>query len=84
MMHANMGPLAVGIAAPVFDAVADANGAIAVLTEPPLRNAFDVGALVVWDHPRALFRRKTSTAQWNYEGALASDMMLDLLEDTRP
>lgn len=66
------------------DAVANGSGLISVLTEPPLRNAFTVGAVVTWDHPRALFRRKDSTSQWDYEPGITKGITLDLLEDFRP
>jgi hypothetical protein len=66
------------------DATADSSGNITVQIEPPLRNAFSAGAAVTWNKPCALFRRKTSATQWDYEPGIASGMMLDLLEDVRP
>jgi hypothetical protein len=65
-------------------ATADGSGNITVTTEPPLRNAFTAGSAVTWDHPCALFRRKSSTAQWDYEPKIVSGLLLDLLEDNRP
>lgn len=68
----------------LFDAVADGSGAVTVVTEPPLRNAASSGALIVWNRPCALFRRKSSVSQWDYEPGTVGGMMLDLLEDSRP
>lgn len=69
----------------VADAIANGGGAINVTTEPALRNSFATGAVVTWYRPCALFRRKDSTAQWDYEpGNVVKGMMLDLLEDWRP
>lgn len=68
----------------LFDAVADGSGAVVVVTEPPLRNAAAAGALIVWNRPCALFRRKSSVSQWDYEPGTVGGMMLDLLEDSRP
>jgi hypothetical protein len=68
----------------LFDAVADGSGNIAVTTEPPLNNAFVSGSVVTWNMPCALFRRKASTLQWDYEPLMVSGLMLDLLEDVRP
>lgn len=69
----------------VADATANGAGVITVTTEPALRNAFAAGAGVTWDRPCVLFRRKTSTSQWDYEpGNIVKGMVLDLLEDWRP
>ncbi len=67
----------------IADAVADGTGAITVTTEPALRNAFAGGAIVTWYRPCALFRRKDSSSQWEYEPGVVKGMMLDLLEDWR-
>lgn len=66
------------------DATADGSGNITVQVEPPLRNAVSAGSAVTWDKPCALFRRKTSATQWDYEPITVSGVMLDLLEDVRP
>lgn len=67
------------------DATSNGSGVITVTTEPALRNAFASGAGVTWYRPCALFRRKDSTAQWDYEpGGIVKGMSLDLLEDPRP
>jgi hypothetical protein len=67
------------------DATSNGSGVITVTTEPALRNAFASGAGVTWYRPCALFRRKDSTAQWEYEpGGVVKGMSLDLLEDPRP
>lgn len=65
-------------------ATADSSGNISVTVEPSLRNAFAAGAAVTWDHPCALFRRKSSASQWEYEPLTVGGMMIDLLEDNRP
>jgi hypothetical protein len=65
-------------------ATSDGSGNITVTVEPPLRNAFTAGAAVTWNYRCALFRRKSSTAQWDYEPKIVSGLMLDLLEDNRP
>ena len=64
-------------------AVANGSGAISVTIEPPLRNAFSSGALVVWDKPKALFRRKESGSSWDYEKTLVSGMSMSFIEDWR-
>lgn len=65
-------------------ATSDGSGNITVTIEPPLRNAFTSGSAVTWDRPCALFRRKTSAAQWDYEPKVVSGFSLELLEDFRP
>lgn len=66
------------------DATSNGSGVISISIEPPLRNAFAAGAAVTWDKPKALFRRQSSKAGWDYQSVLASGFSLDLLEDTRP
>lgn len=66
------------------DATANGSGVISVTTEPPLRNARLIAATVTWDKPKALFRRKQSTASWDYENIVASGFGLELIEDPRP
>lgn len=66
------------------DATADGTGLIAVTVEPPLRNAFVDTSTVTWDKPMALFRRKQSTAGWEYVPGSVSGFSLDLIEDWRP
>jgi hypothetical protein len=68
----------------VADAVANASGVITAAIEPPLRNAFASGAAVTWDKPKALFRRQSASAGWDYESTFASGFALNLLEDWRP
>lgn len=66
------------------DATSNGSGVITVTTEPALRNAFASSSSVTWYRPCALFRRKDSTAQWDYEpGGIVKGMSLDLLEDWR-
>lgn len=67
----------------VVGGTADISGIINVTTEPPLRNALLLGAAVTWNKPCALFRRKKSTASWDYESILASGFGLELIEDWR-
>lgn len=65
------------------DALADGSGNIDVVFEPPLRNAFDLGAAVTWDHPAALFRRKDSNTGWDYAPGIVSGFVMQLIEDWR-
>jgi hypothetical protein len=67
------------------DAVSTSQGNIAVQFQPPLRNAFSAGQSVVWDKPKALFRRVSNELGWDYRGKnlVTSGMTLDLVEDTR-
>lgn len=67
----------------VADAVSNASGVITVTTEPALRNAFAAGAGVTWYRPCALFRRKDSVSQWEYEPGVIKGMTIDLIEDWR-
>lgn len=60
------------------------SGEIGVVIEPPLRNGFPAGAAVVWDKPKALFRRQSSKVGWDYEKALVAGSTIELLEDPRP
>lgn len=64
-------------------AVADASGVIELNVESPLRTAFTAGDPVVWDKPKAIFRRDSSDSSWDYEGVLVSGMTLSLIEDWR-
>lgn len=66
------------------DATADVNGVITVNIQPPLRNGFTAGDSVTWDKPKALFRRTSSDASWDYSTVYASGFGLDLIEDWRP
>lgn len=66
------------------DATANGSGVITVTVEPPLRNAFVSGSVVVWDKPCALFRRSDSKSAWEYSVNMASGFSLNLIEDVRP
>ena len=66
------------------DAVANGAGVIVVETEPPLRNAFGAAAVVVWDKPKALFRRASSGSQWRYQRQRMSGFAIDLIENVQP
>lgn len=66
------------------DAAADSSGDIEILFQAPLRNAFTAGATVVWNRPKALFRRTEPDTQWNYEPLFARGFAMTLLEDWRP
>lgn len=68
----------------IADAVADVNGLISVNIEPPMRNAFSAGASVVWDKPKALFRRVDSKSSWDYDAHMAGSFSLSFIEDIRP
>lgn len=65
------------------DATASGGGVISVTVEPPLRNAHLITATVTWDKPKAYFRRKQSTASWDYETVNTSGFTLELIEDWR-
>jgi hypothetical protein len=67
------------------DAVSTSQGNITVQFQPPLRNSFPAGQAVVWDKPKALFRRVSKELGWDYRGknTVTSGMTLDLVEDTR-
>lgn len=67
------------------DATANGSGVISVSVQPPLRNAFSAGQSVVWDAPKALFRRMSNQLGWDYRGKnpVTSGMALDLIEDVR-
>jgi hypothetical protein len=65
------------------DAISDGSGIISVTIEPPLRNSHLIAAVVTWNKPTILFRRKQSQATWDYKNVLASGFSLDLIEDTR-
>jgi hypothetical protein len=64
-------------------ATSDGAGNIQVDVEPPIRNAFDIGEVVTWDKPTALFRRTDSKIGWDYNGVFVSGFSLDVLEDWR-
>lgn len=68
----------------VADATADGSGVISVTVEPALRNAHLIAAVVTWDKPKVLFRRRDSRAMWEYENIKAAGFALDMLEDVRP
>lgn len=63
---------------------ADGSGNIVITFEAPLRNAFTSGASVVWDKPTALFRRKDSSAGWDYADSITSGFSMQFIEDYRP
>lgn len=65
------------------DATADGAGDITVTTQPPLRNAFSLGAAVTWEKPKALFRRTGSDSNWEYAPLVARGFSLSLVEDWR-
>jgi hypothetical protein len=67
------------------DATSTSQGNITVQFQPPLRNAFSGGQSVVWDKPKALFRRVSNELGWDYRGknVITSGMTIDLVEDTR-
>lgn len=65
-------------------ATANGSGDITVTVEPPLRNAFSLGAVVTWDKPKALFRRAESRSDWEYSFGMARGFRLSLIEDWRP
>lgn len=64
-------------------ATSSAGGVISISIEPPLRNAHLIAAAVTWDKPKALFRRRQSTASWDYKNITAGGLGLDLIEDPR-
>jgi len=66
------------------DATSNGVGLITVNVTPPLRNGFALGAAVVWDKPKVLFRAAQSDFGWDYSGSLATLRALDLIEDWRP
>lgn len=66
------------------DAMANGSGLISVSVEPPLRTAFAGASAVAWDKPKALFRRASGNASWDYASTLASGFALSLREDWRP
>jgi hypothetical protein len=65
------------------DATSNASGVITVTFEPALRNSLSAGASVVWDKPKALFRRAESKSGWIYEPGKVTDLSLSLREDWR-
>lgn len=66
------------------NATADVNGDIVITFQSPLRNDFDAGSSVVWDKPKALFRRTEPNTNWNYEPFIARGFAMTLMEDWRP
>lgn len=68
----------------VAGATASGTGVIGVDVQPPLRTAFGAGAAVLWDKPKALFRRADSASSWQYAPGYAQVSGLSLLEDWRP
>ncbi len=65
-------------------ATADVNGDIAVAVKAPLRNDFPTGTAVVWDKPKALFRRRSSELSMEHYRGGVDGTALDLIEDWRP
>lgn len=66
------------------DATADGSGNITVSFESALRNAFTAGAAITLDKPTALFRRKDSSAGWDYADSITSGFSMQFIEDYRP
>lgn len=66
------------------DATADGSGHITISFEAPLRNAFTATTSVTWDKPTALFRRKDSSAGWDYSDSITSGFSMQFIEDYRP
>lgn len=64
-------------------ATADGSGDIAVTIQPPLRNAFSLGETVVWERPKALFRRLESESSWEYAPLVTRGFALSFIEDWR-
>lgn len=64
-------------------AFSDSTGDIEVFFQGPLRNDFAQGATVIWDKPKALFRRTSADTQWNYEPLFARGFAMTLIEDWR-
>lgn len=62
---------------------ADVSGDIQVTFQAPLRNAFSAGATVVYDRPKALFRRTDPDFQLNYEPVFVRGFAMTLIEDWR-
>lgn len=65
------------------NATADVNGEIVITFQAPVRNAFAAGEAVIWDRPKALFRRTDPDSQWNYEPRVARGFAMTLIEDWR-
>jgi hypothetical protein len=67
-------------------ATADGSGNIAVVVEPPARNAITIGSAVTWNMPAAFFRLGISKiALGDYTpGSIVAGPPLDLIEDWRP
>jgi len=65
------------------DSTSNGSGIISVTFEAPLRNAFLIGQSVIWDKPKALFRRTESEMGWDYSTLFVNGMRLELLEDWR-
>jgi hypothetical protein len=66
------------------DAVADSTGAVFLVLQSPVRNAFPSGAAVTWDRPKALFRQKSLASGIEHVGVLGQALTLNLREDWRP
>lgn len=65
------------------DATADGAGDISVTVQPPLRNAFSLGAAVTWEKPKALFRRVGSDSNWDYVPVVTQGITMAFIEDWR-
>lgn len=65
------------------NATANSTGVITLTVEPPLRNAFASGASVVWNKPKAIFRRTESGTSWDYEMNLVNIDAVSFTEDWR-
>lgn len=65
----------------VTDDATVSSGSITVNIQPPLRSAHDLGADVVYDKPKALFRLANPRQGWDYEGDKVQGFTLDLIED---
>ena len=65
-------------------ATADGSGNITVTVEAQLRNDFANGAAIVWDKPKALFRRKSSEMSMDHSRGGVDGTPLDLVENWVP
>lgn len=66
------------------DATSDLSGNIVVSIEPALRNQFASLSSVVWDKPKALFRRVESEIKWDYSQRVTRGFEMSFIEDWRP
>lgn len=76
-----------GTTAQVFkvaaDATADGSGNISVQVRGYLRTAFATGTVVIWDKPKALFRRLDGKTRMRHARGGVDGTALDLVEDWR-